>query len=252
VLQATGNHMDELKELVTKLEHAYSGRLVSVVLYGSGATLYSSGAASEHDQRFSDLNVLCVLKEITPRELADGEPVLNWWRQRGHPSPLLLSELEVSRSADCFPIEFRDMKERRKVLYGADVIAEMHIDMRHYRAQVEHDLRAKLLRLRQKGAGVLSDPAALLRLCLDSVTTFCMLGRHALDVAGLKPKSERRAVVHQLAQTLKADMSSLELLLDLREDKSGTELGDPGELFAQYLVCIGRLVEFVDGLEAKP
>jgi hypothetical protein len=234
--------MDELKELVTKLEQAYSGRLVSVILYGSGAS-------AEHDQRFSDLNVLCVLKEITPRELADGEPVLNWWRQHGHPSPLLLSEAEVSHSADCFPIEFRDMKERRRVLYGIDVIAEMHIDMRHYRAQVEHDLRSKLLRLRQKGAGVLSDPAALLRLCVDSVATFCMLGRHALDVAGLKPKNERRAVVHQLAQTLKADMSPFELLLDLREDKSGAETGDPGELFAQYLVCIGRLVEFVDGIE---
>ena len=47
-------------------------------------------------------------------------------------------------------------------------------------------------------------------------------------------------------------MSPFELLLDIREDKSGAELGDPGELFAQYLVCIGRLVEFVDGLEAKP
>lgn len=242
--------MDELKELVTKLDHAYSGRLVSVVLYGSGATLYA-GTASEHDQRFSDLNVMCVLKEVTPRELADGEPVLNWWRQHGHPSPLLLSELEVAHSADCFPIEFRDMKERRRVLYGVDVIADMHIDVRHYRTQVEHDLRAKLLRLRQKGAGVLSDPAALLALCVDSVSTFCMLGRHALDAAGLKPKSDRRAVVRQLSQTLEADMSPFELLLDLREDKSTSDLGDPGELFANYLVCIGRLVEFVDGLEGR-
>ena len=28
--------MDELKELVTKLEHAFQDRLVSVILYGSG------------------------------------------------------------------------------------------------------------------------------------------------------------------------------------------------------------------------
>jgi hypothetical protein len=240
------NPMDQLKELVSKLEHAYSGRLVSVVLYGSGATLESP--AQEHDQHFSDLNVLCVLKEITPRELSEGEPVLRWWKQTGHPAPLLLTEDEVHRSADCFPIEFRDMKERRRVLYGPDPIADLHIDTRYYRAQVEYQLRTKLLRLRQQGASVLSDPAALLRLCVDSVTTFAMLGRHALELAGAKPKTDRRAVLHQLTQKLKTDMSPLELLLDIREDKSGAELDDPGELFAKYLVCINGLVAFVDAL----
>src|ERR1041385_5207843 len=110
--------MDELKELVAKLEQAFHDRLLSVVLYGSGAS-------SDHHGKYSDLNVLCVLKQITPRELSEGEPVLNWWRSQGHPSPLLLSEEEAHNSADSFPIEFHDMKDRRRVLYGVDVIAEV-------------------------------------------------------------------------------------------------------------------------------
>jgi len=233
--------MDELNELRNKLERAFSDRLVSVILYGSGAS-------DEHDSRFSDLNVLCVLKEITPRELAEGEPVLHWWREHGHPSPLLMTEDEVHQSADSFPIEFRDMKERRRVLYGLDVIAHMHIDFRNYRAQIEHELRSKLLRLRQQGARKLSDPAALLALCVDSVSTFCVLGRHALMAGGITPKGGRRAVMHQLAQTLKADMRPFDILLNIREDKSG-DTGDPGELFAQYLGCIQRLVGYVDRME---
>ncbi len=239
-----GNAMDELNQLQGKLERAFTDRLVAVILYGSGA-------AGEHDARFSDLNVLCVLKEITPRELAEGEPVLKWWRELGHPSPLLMTEDEVHQSADSFPIEFRDMKDHRRVLYGLDVIAHLRIDTHNYRRQIEHELRAKLLRLRQQGARVLSDPAALLALCVDSVTTFCTLGRHALAAAGAPVKGGRRAVVHQLAQVLKADMAPFGILLNIREDKSG-DTGDPGELFAQYLVCIKRLVEFVDQIEEKP
>jgi predicted nucleotidyltransferase len=235
--------MDELKDLVNKLERGYSDRLVAVVLYGSAAS-------GQHHGKFSDLNVLCVLKEITPRELGEGEPILTWWRERGHPAPLLMSEEEVHNSADSFPIEFRDMKDRRKLLYGPDIIADVKIDTKYYRAQVEHELRAKLFRLRQQAARVLSDPAALLKLCLDSVTTFCMLGRHALVVAGIDAKSEHRAVLRQLANTLRMDVSPFETLLDVREDKSG-DLGDPGELFAGYLVSVRRLVEFVDGLEEK-
>ncbi len=236
--------MDDLKELVTKLERAFHDRLISVVLYGSGAS-------ANHHAKFSDLNVLCVLKEITPRELGDGEPVLRWWRERGHPPPLLMSEEEVHHSADSFPIEFRDMKDRRKVLYGMDVIAGVRVDTKYYRAQVEHELRSKLFRLRQQASQVLSDPAALLNLCVESVSTFCVLGRHALVAAGVEAKTERRAVVHQLAETLRMDVAPFQLLLDVREDKTGPELGDPGELFARYLECIGRLVEFANRLEGK-
>jgi hypothetical protein len=238
--------MEQLKELVEKLERAFSDRLVSVVLYGSGA---------QHDQhdRFSDLNILCVLKQITPRELGDGEPVLKWWTEVGHPSVLLMSEEEVHHSSDSFAIEFRDMKDRRKVLFGLDVVAEVHIDMKYHRVQVEHELRSKLLRLRQQAAHVLSNPEALLELCLNSVTTFCTLGRHALVAGGIHPKADRRAVMGQLARTVPMDAAPFEALLDLREDKPvpHDDMVDPGELFARYLESIGRLVTYVDGLEEK-
>jgi hypothetical protein len=235
--------MEELKELVTKLELAFHDRLVCVLLYGSGA---SHDHATQRD-RHSDLNVLCVLKQITPRELGEGEPILRWWREHGHPSPLLMSEEEAHRSADCFPIEFRDMQDRRKVLHGVDVIAGVHVSMKNHRTQVEHELRAKLLRLRQQGAQVLSDPKALLKLCIDSVGTFCTLGRHALIVAGAEPLHDRRDVVHRLKEVLGLSGSPFDVLLDIREGKPDVA-GNPNELFAQYLEFIRRMIEFVDHL----
>ena len=238
--------MDKLLgQLVERLQKAYGDSLISVVLYGSAAS------GSYHD-RFADLNVLCVLKEIAPQELSDAEPVFRWWLGKGHPSPLLMSEEEAHNSADSFPIEFRDMKDFRKVLFGPDVIADVKVDTKYHRVQVEHELRSKLFRLRQQGAHVLSDPQALLTLCLESVSTFCVLGRHALLAAGIAPKTERRALVKQMGSTLKMDVAPFETLLDIREDKSGPDPGDPGELFAQYLQCIRTLVEYVDQLEEKP
>ncbi len=42
-----------------------------------------------------------------------------------------MSEEEVHNSADSFPIEFRDMKDRRKMLYGPDVIADVQVDAKY-------------------------------------------------------------------------------------------------------------------------
>ena len=233
--------MNPLEQLVSKLELAFSGRLVSVVLYGSAA-------APGQSDRFSDLNILCVLKDITPSELASGEPILRWWREQGNPAPLFMSEEEVSNSADSFPIEFRDMQQRRRVLFGPDPIADLTVQNTHYRTQVEHELRSNLLRLRQHGASILSDTPALLALCADSVSTFCVLNRHALALAGITPAEDRRAVVRQVAETIRADMTAFESLLDIRESKK-TDVSDMMELFARYLVSIGKVVVFVDGLK---
>ncbi|MEQ1947323.1 MAG: hypothetical protein ABL995_09040 [Bryobacteraceae bacterium] len=233
--------MNELKELVQRLENAFSDRLVSVILYGSAATV-------DHHVNFSDLNILCVLKQITPRELAEGEPVVHWWRGLKNPSPLLMSEEEVYNSSDSFPIEFGDMQQHRKVLYGVDVIAGLEVDPKFYRAQVEHELRAKLFRLRQQAAGVLSDPTGLMRLCVDSVSTFCVLGRHALIVAGMEPKNERRTLITQFGVAMKLNTLPFETLLDIREGKQPAAPVGPPELFAWYLDDIQKMVEFVDRL----
>jgi len=236
--------MNELNELTGKLERAFSGRLLSVILYGSAA-------AGELHDKASDLNVLFVVKHITPHELGDAEPILKWWRELGHPSPLMMSEEEVTNSADSFPIEFGDMKRSRKVLFGVDVIDDLTVHPTYYRAYVERELRAGLFRLRQQGAQALSNPVSLLKICLASVSTFCMLGKHALLLAGREAPRDRRAVIHQLGDTLSMDTHPFDIFLDIREEKPGVEATNMGELFAQYLESIRKIVEFVDGLEGK-
>jgi predicted nucleotidyltransferase len=230
----------KLEELVERLRGAHGERLVSVILYGSAAS-------SDYHGEFSDLNVLCVLTRVTPVELGASEPIFKWWRD-GNPTPLLLSEEEVRTSTDCFPIEFHDMQERRRVLFGQDVIEKLEIDKTFYRAQVEHELRAKLLRLRQKAAGILADKQGLLRLMIDSVSNFLVLARHALLLSGIAAGSEKREVARNLAG-IQVDASPFDTLLDLRERKKKTGDVDVESLFASYLKQIETLVAHVDHLE---
>jgi len=231
----------KLEDLVTRLRKAERERLVSVILYGSAA-------AGNHHAEYSDLNVLCVLTRVTPSELADAEPIFKWWRAQGNPSPLLLSEQEVLTSTDCFPIEFHDMQERRQVLFGKDVIEGLPVEKTFYRAQIEMELRSKLLRLRQKAAGVITDKQALLKLMIDSVSNFLVLARHALLVSGTATGYHKREIARNLP-AIGADPSPFDTLLDLREQIKKPGDVDPAALFESYLKQIEAVVAHVDGID---
>jgi predicted nucleotidyltransferase len=231
-----------LNQLLEKLTKALGDRLVSVVLYGSAVT-------GDHHEAFSDLNVLCVLQQVTSRELADAEPVFRWWREKENPAPLLLSEHEVQTCSDCFAIEFHDIKSQHRILQGKDVISNLVVDDAFYRAQVEHDLRAKLLRLRQKASGALLDADVLRRLLADSLSTFCVLFRHALLLHGVAAHSKKREIIRQANDNFGIDPLPFNKLLDLREERIKPRELEPVGLFDSYLQQISVVIDAVDRLD---
>ncbi len=156
---------------------------------------------------------------------------------------------EVRGSTDCFAIEFHDIRERHRVLHGEDVARDLEIDDCFYRAQVEYELRAKLLRLRQKAASALADPNLLRSLLADSISTFCVLFRHALRLAGAEAAFEKREVIGQARDRFGISPAPFERLLDLREDKIKARDIDPVPLLAEYMNQIQVVINAIDALE---
>jgi hypothetical protein len=224
-----------LSQLVEKLQKAYGERLISVVLYGSAA-------CGDHQPKFSDINVLCVFEAIGPRELAACEEISRWWRERGNASLMLITESEVSESAECFAVEFTGIQHCYRLLYGKDVISGLAIGRRFYRAQVERELRAKLLRLRQKAAGMMSQPDLLRRLLLDSVSTFCVLFGHALALRGVDAPQTKREVMAVAREHFRIDAAPFEKLLDVREGRIKPREADPLALLGPYLEGVGAVI----------
>jgi hypothetical protein len=229
-----------LSQLVEKLQKAYPGndrgeRLISVVLYGSAA-------CGDHQPKFSDINVLCVLGAIAPRELAACEEISRWWRERGNSALLMMTEREVSESADCFAVEFTGIQRSHRLLYGKDVVSILTIGRQFYRAQVERELRAKLLRLRQKAAGMMSRPDLLRRLLLDSVSTFCVLFGHALALRGVDAPQKKREVMALAREHFQIDATPFEKLLDVREGRIKPREADPVALLGPYLEGVGAVI----------
>lgn len=231
----------ELNKLVAKLREAAGANLECVMLYGS--------AASGHfEEKHSDLNVLCILERLDGAALEALQPVATWWTGQRQPAFLLFTREELRRSADVFAIELLDIKTHHKLLHGQDCLAELDVPMNLHRIQLEHELRTKLIRLRQAYLAVAGQSRELLRLLTESVSSFMTLFRHTLIALGEQPPPHKHDVLDRLGGRLKVDFSSFHAVLSVRE---GKKLELDVKLVARgYLEAVARVVEEVDRLMA--
>lgn len=227
------------QELTDKLRDIYGENLGSVILYGSAAD-------GEYHQGLSDHNIIIVLKNLAPVELAKPNAVLKKWVKAGDPPPLFFSAEIISGSADVFPIEFFDIIERRKILFGDDPFKDVRIDPKNLRHQCEHELRSKLITLRSRFSLISDRPREVIRLILESSSSFFAAFGGLLRLAGARPKLSKKELAEQLTKLTGIDTSIFMELVEVREGSKIWRKEEALEKFEQYLTSISAVVKYVD------
>jgi len=115
--------------------------------------VYGSALGPGFDRDSSDVNLLVVLDSMPfarLEALADGAAKLPPPGDgKFRFAPLVLTEGTLQGSTDVFPIDFLDLKERRALIEGADVLAGLEVPLVNLRHQCEYELRSRFIGLRQ-------------------------------------------------------------------------------------------------------
>jgi len=230
-----------LNELVQRLTGACVGNLVSLVLHGSAAS-------DDFHPEFSDVNTLAVLNELSLSAMQAISPVVTWWTGLKYPSPLFFTSQELHAVADVYAIEMLDIKSRHRILHGTDLFRNLEVPMALHRVQLEHEIRTKLLLLRQHYIGFAKDQARIMHLMLDSVPNFLALFRHTLIAMGEEAPHHKRDVAARIAVRLGFDPLPLQQLLQVREQKLRAEQLNVEQVFTGYLRTIEQVAQAVDTL----
>jgi predicted nucleotidyltransferase len=231
----------QLEEFVTRLRQAAGDNLDAVILYGSAAN-------KDFVPKFSDINLLCVLKESSFARLSALHNPTEWWRKQKHVAPLVMTRAELERSADVFAIEFTDIKRTHRVLYGNDPVADLTIPMGLHRAQVEYELREKTILLRQKLLIAGENKKHLWELLLGSVSAFGTLFRHVLIALGENTPGTKREAVERLSQRIGFDASAFLEVLDVRHRQLDRGKLDIHDVFRRYLAAVEHVTNSVDAM----
>lgn len=237
-------HENLTAEFVEKMQTAAGKNLISIILYGSAAE-------GEFHPEYSDLNLLCVLGDVSFTSLQKIADVVNWWRKKKHHPPLVLAPEELRSSAAEFSIEFVDMKERYRVLYGEDFLSTLEIPMRLHRTQIEYELREKLFLLRQHATLAAQDEKQLWEVMLHSLSSFTTLFRHVLLEMGEAGRKHSREGVLELAAKMNFDSTAFVRLMEVRAKKLDRKQLRATEIMAKYLGAIEKVITAVDSMQSS-
>lgn len=205
------NPNKDLDVLSAALQMALGDRLHSLMVFGSFAR-------GDYRPGQSNVNVL-IVSELSYEALLLIRPMLKKWHDKGYGMPVLVEPADIDDFARDFPIEFLDMADHHRLLWGENVIAPLKVNLQYLESQIEHDLAVMQLQLRQGLIRVGESPRRVREVLLKSRTSFFvllsaayrLLGDNAVRVD--KMQATEKIVAHwRLDPTVIAELESLSTL----------------------------------------
>jgi predicted nucleotidyltransferase len=227
-----------LEDLVAQLRSAFGPELRAVVLYGSAA-------AGEHHPKKSDYNVLVLVDSIPADRLLAASATVRAWVDAGNPAPLTLTLNEWHGSADIFPIEYADVLDRHRVLFG-DLQTDVRVNPSHLRLQLEHEAMGTLLQLRRGALAAGTDGKAQLALLEGSTSTVMVVFRALLRLRGDDPPRDYVELSKQVASAVGMDAGPFVQVVWHKRGEAPIQTKDVPNVLAGYLSGMQQLKQYLD------
>lgn len=231
------------EDFTETLTTALGQKLESVVLYGSAVT-------GEHTGKRSNYNLLVVTSTLGVAELDAITKPVKKWTQAGNPPPLMFTLDRLNQSADVFPIELLDIKDAHKILSGKDIINKIEVSTANLRHQLESELKAKLIQLRESYLLTEGKEKMIAELMVRSIASFQVLFRGALRCLEKDIPKTKQDVVEALSKEFEFDSTPFQKIAQLKAGELSLKEVACKSLFADYLKSIEIAVDAIDALDS--
>jgi hypothetical protein len=235
------NPEEIFEEFTEDFKNIFGSDLVSIILYGSGASgHYVAGK--------SDINFLIVLSEGGIDNLDMAFSDVARWRKRKVAIPLFMTKAEILSSRDTYPIEFLSMKKHYVLVSGEDVLGGLSFEPADLRLQAEREFKGKLVHLRRGFLEAEGRSRQMRDLIKASFTAFISIFRALLYIKGIDIPQGRRDIINALAKEYSVDPAIFLKCADIKEDIDRISASDIQNVFKDYVREIEKLSAVVDGM----
>lgn len=225
-------------ELIKKeLIKIFDKSLESIIIYGSAAT-------GEYNERISDINVLVIYNDGEKfLEMRNISRKLRKLMVRGKVNILFFDREEFKQAFDVFPIEFNEIKNKHRVIYGSDFVESYQPMFEEMRLQLENNARSNILKLRQ-GYIKFHD---LKSLVLNSFSSFVTIFRNLLLIKTGRYINDTTQLIEKLSEEFQIDRQVFQAIYEYKYKIKKIKI-DWTEIFRKYYIEINKITEKINDL----
>lgn len=129
--------MKNLDKFIDELKGNLGDNLLSVIAFGSKANV---------EDAKNNLNLMIVTNQLTAENLyAISKPVQKWVKAK-NPIPVVMNRDEWYSSFDVYAVEYADIKENYRLIFGEDLVPSICVNKYFLRLQCEAELKNLLLK----------------------------------------------------------------------------------------------------------
>lgn len=239
--------IDGLPEDTQHLLRTYVKDVVKT--YGApleGVLLYGSAVRGEFLPGRSNLNLLLFLASYDVALLKRYDAVHKRWSKEQIVVPLFLTRSDLQSASAVFPLEYLDIHECHRVLWGQDPFVGFRVDTRYLTGEVLQGLRGNLLRVRQRFVeGGATEEASTILLPL-SITALLPVLRGVQRLAGRPVLSHGEPLLKDMESYCGVDLSGLRDAWLLKRGQISPGQKEVPRLMDRYLDSVARLVTAVE------
>jgi hypothetical protein len=228
-----------LRSYVQDVAETFGDRLEAVLLYGSAVR-------GDFLPGRSNVNVLLFLSSYDVSLLRQYAAVHAKWSKEQVVAPLFLTKDDLQASAFVFPLEYHDIQECHRVLWGQDPFVGFKVDHRHLAGEVLQSLRGNLVRMRQRLVEEGGREEAMTILLPLSITALLPVLRGVQRLLDRPVLSQGEALVRDLESCFEVDLGALREALSLKRGHTSPGQKEVPRLMDRYLDGLGRLVAAVE------
>lgn len=223
-------HGGPLAATLHDLQHIFGGRLEAFMAYGH--------------PHAAPVPSLALVRTLTHDDLEACAARAASWHRGGSATPLLLTLDEFAGSLDAFPVEYGEIIDTHRLLFGADPFAGLAIGAGDLRRACEVQVKSHLLHLRENFVECGGRPSAVAALVAESAPAFALLLRRLAQLDGHAAATPADLGAFAVARP-KADPRAVGDVLALGAGTASTGV-DAARLFPGYLAAVEQLAQFID------
>jgi hypothetical protein len=211
------------------LQHIFGDRLQAVVAYGRPDA--------------DPAPCLALVRAITAADLDECAARVGAWHRAGCATPLLLTRDEFAGSLDAFPIEYGEIMESHRLVFGVDPFIGLTIKTEDLRRECETLVKSHLVHLRENYVECRGRQSEVAALVAEAAPAFALILRRLARLDGA-PADTNTELSAYAARRPGLDARVVgDVLAMARPDASGV---DAIRIYPGYLAAVEQLRRFID------